>query len=295
MINEAFKPGHFYSVIPNINKDYNNNSTKFLNLNFNEESHKTILNELNNYLIHFDKEFGSIKNIQYTNIEYKNIVEKNQNEFKYTLLNGAFEWMDARLLHYFLQKNKPKKIIEIGSGNSTLLIYNTKQMFNLDLEIICIEPYPSNYLVSLHDKGEITLIKNNLENIDLNIFTTLTENDILFIDSSHVLKLDSDVLYYFTKIFPLINKGVLIHIHDIFFPYDYPLDWLKEGRFWNEQYFLYVFLQYNDKYKIKFCNSYSQFKYSEELEIIQKNTYERVNNIANNVFSGSSIWLTVEK
>jgi len=297
MINEAFKPGHFYSVIPNINKDYNNNSTKFLNLDFNEESHKTILNELNNYLIHFDKKFGSIeyKNIEYTNSEYKNIVKKNQNNFKYTLLNGAFEWMDARLLHYFLQKNKPKKIIEIGSGNSTLLTYNTKQMFNLDLEIICIEPYPSDYLVSLHDKGKITLIKNNLENIDLNIFTTLTENDILFIDSSHVLKLDSDVLFYFTKIFPLINKGVLIHIHDIFFPYDYPLDWLKEGRFWNEQYFLYVFLQYNDKYKIKFCNSYSQFKYSNELEIIQKNTYERVNNITNNVFSGSSIWLTVEK
>lgn len=283
MINEHYSPGHFYSVIPNITKDYNNNTTKFLNLDFNEESHKLILNEINDYLVKFDKEFG------HTN------VSERQNNLKYTLLNGAFEWMDARLLHYFLQKNKPRKIIEIGSGNSTLLTYNTKLMFNLDVDIICIEPYPSNYLKDLHKTGKITLIENCLENVDLNIFTTLTENDILFIDSSHVLKLDSDVMFYFTKIFPLLNKNVLIHIHDIFFPYDYPLEWLKEGRFWNEQYFLYTFLQYNTKFSIKFCNSYSGYKYRNELELIQKNTYEKINNIANGIFSGGSIWLIVNE
>jgi hypothetical protein len=283
MINEFVKPGHFYSVIPNITKDYNNNDTKFLNLDFNEESHKIILNEINDYLINFDEEFG------HTN------VSERQNNLQYSILNDAFAWMDARLLHYFLQKNKPKKIIEIGSGNSTLLTYNTKQMFNLDVDIICIEPYPSDYLEKLHNMGKITLIKNYLENIDLNIFTTLTENDILFIDSSHVLKLDSDVMFYFTKIFPLLNKNVLIHIHDIFFPYDYPLSWLKEGRFWNEQYFLYVFLQYNNKFKIKFCNSYSIYKYPNELEFIQKNSYERQNNITSDIFAGGSIWIIVNE
>jgi hypothetical protein len=210
------------------------------------------------------------------------------------LLNGAFEWMDARLLHYFLQKNKPKKIIEIGSGHSTLLIYNTKLMYNLDLKIVCIEPYPNSTLENLHKMGEITLIKSTLENIaDLSIFSSLSENDILFIDSSHVVKLDSDVIFYFTKIFPLLNKNVLIHIHDIFFPYDYPITWLKSGIFWNEQYFLYVFLQYNTKFKIKFCNSYAGFKYNEKLKNIQKNTYEVKNNLVNCVFSGGSIWLSV--
>jgi len=202
--------------------------------------------------------------------------------------------MDGRaIITLFLQKNKPKKIIEIGSGNSTLLTYNTKLMFNLDIDIICIEPYPSDCLKKLNDTGKITLIQSCLENVDLNIFNTLTENDILFIDSSHVLKLDSDVMFYFTKIFPLLNKNVLIHIHDIFFPYDYPLEWLKEGRFWNEQYFLYVFLQYNSKFKIKFCNSYSQYKYYDELKIIQQNTYEK--SLGNGVFSGGSIWLNVEE
>ena len=132
MINESAKPGHFFSVIPHVTKDYNNQETKFLNLDFDEESHITILNDLNNYLTNFDSEFGQSDG------------KKRQDNLKYTLFNGSFEWMDARLLHYFLQKDKPKKIIEIGSGNSTLLTYNTKQMYNLDLEIICIEPYPSN-------------------------------------------------------------------------------------------------------------------------------------------------------
>ena len=137
MINEGYRSGHFHSVIPNITHNYNNNDTKFLNLDFNEDSHKTILNEINNYLDKYDEEFG-----------HTNVLER-QNNFKYTILNNMFDWMDGRLLHYFLQKNKPKKIIEIGSGNSTLLTYNTKLMYNLDLDIVCIEPYPSDYLENI--------------------------------------------------------------------------------------------------------------------------------------------------
>jgi len=278
MINECVGPGHFYSVIPNINKEYDNINPKFLNLDFNNDNHIKILNELPNYLEKFDETFG---------------IKIKQNNFQYSLMNDTFAWMDARLLYYFLQKNKPKKIIEIGSGNSTLLTYNTKTMFNLNLEIICIEPYPSDYLKNLNNLGHINLIEDKLQNIDLNIFKTLDENDILFIDSSHVVKLDSDVIFYFTKIFPLLNKNVLIHIHDIFFPYDYPIDWLKQGRFWNEQYFLYVFLQYNTKFKIQFCNSYSQYRYSDQLKNIQKDSFEIKNKIANEIFSGGSIWLMV--
>jgi hypothetical protein len=282
MINENFYPGHFYSVIPNITKEYNKTHTKFTDLDFNDKSHEIILDEISSYLSLFDSEFG-----------HKNAKERASN-LQYTLMNGAFEWMDARLLHYFLQKNKPKKIIEIGSGNSTLLTCNTKDMFNLELDIICIEPYPSDYLEQLHRMGKITLIKDCLENVNLDIFSTLSDNDILFIDSSHVAKLDSDVLFYFTKIFPLLKKNVLIHIHDIFFPYDYPLSWLKEGRFWNEQYLLYTFLQYNSKFKIKFCNSYSKYKFYDRLENIQKNTYERTIGASEDVFSGGSIWINVD-
>jgi predicted O-methyltransferase YrrM len=289
MIHEFVPPGHIYSVIPSIDNNYNKNEPSFMDLDFNEKSHKEILNEINHYLGMFDNTFGFEKNEDLQ----KNIMER-KNNLQYTLMNGSFEWMDARLLYYFLQKNKTKRIIEVGSGISTLLMYNTKQMFHLDIEIICIEPYPQDYVKKLNETGKITLIEEKLENVDLNLFTTLNSNDILFIDSSHVLKVGSDVMYYFTKIFPILKKNVYIHIHDIFFPYDYPLAWLKQGRFWNEQYFLYVFLQYNTKFKIKFCNSYAVFKYVDQLRKIQENTCEVKNNMGV-VFGGGSIWLTVEE
>lgn len=288
MINEFVKPGHFYSVIPNITKEYNNNKPKFLDIDFNDNMHIKILDEINNYLKPFDEKFG-INNTK----DIKNIVLKRQSDFEYSLMNGAFEWMDSRLLFYFLQKNKPKKIIEIGCGNSTLLTYNTKKMFNLDIEIICIEPYPSDYLKKMHSQNKILLINDKLENIDLEIFKNLTCDDILFIDSTHVVKLDSDVMYYFTKILPLLNKGVLVHIHDIFFPFDYPMEWSKQGIFWNEQYFLYIFLLYNTKFKIHYCNSYSIFKFKDKLLELQKEYYEFKNNFAHHAFGGGSIWLLV--
>jgi len=296
MISEFVEPGHFYSVIPNISENYNeSNKIKYNDLDFSDASHIDILNDIKNYISDFDKLFG----IKQTNkINFSDIysdINKRQDELKYSLGNGAFEWMDARLLYYYIVKNKPKKIIEIGSGNSTLLIYNTIKLHNINCNIICIEPFPNKWLYKMRDKNIITLIENKLEEIDLNIFSQLDENDILFIDSSHVVKLNSDVLYYFTKIFPILKKGINIHIHDIFFPYEYP--WIKEGRFWNEQYFLYVFLQYNNKFKIRFCNSYAEYKHKNLLKIIQHNCYENLtyNSCDNNkIFSGGSIWLKTQ-
>ena len=286
MISERFEPGHYYSVIPHITDSYNVTEAKFSNLDFNDNNHLSIINELENYLTDFDTNFGSSE---------RDIVSMYERKFelKYTLMNGWFEWMDSRLLYYFLQKNRPKKIIEIGSGNSTLLTYNTKKMFNLELDIICIEPYPNESLRMLALQEEITLIENKLEDVEIKMFEELGENDILFIDSTHVAKLNSDVMYYFTQIFPILKSGVMVHIHDIFFPYDYPLDWLKRGMFWNEQYFLYVFLQFNSKFKIQFCCSYAAYKFKDQLENIQKNWYELKNGITESVVGGGSIWLRV--
>ncbi len=291
IIKEKYEPGHFYSVIPHVFSNYNeDNKVKFDNIDYNENSHIQILSDLPHYLGEYDNEFT--KNFDLNNRH--NTILENQQNFRYTLVNGSFEWMDGRMLYYFIQKNKPKRIIEIGSGNSTLLMYNTIQKFNLDTKITCIEPYPIKFLDDLHNMGKINLMKEKLENVSLDVFKTLEENDILFIDSSHVGKLNSDVLYYFTKIFPVLNKNVLIHIHDIFFPYEYPGDWIREGRFWNEQYFLYTFLQYNSKFKVKYCNSYTGYKYKNELIELQKNTFEIKNNLANQFYTGGSIWLTVE-
>ena len=113
--------------------------------------------------------------------------------------------------------NWPNSHLEYSTSNLFNVDFTVKKQLNLDLSIICIEPFPSDYLIKLSNLNEITLIKDKLENVDLNKFKNLVKNDILFIDSSHVLKLNSDVLYYFTRILPILRRGVYVHIHDIFF------------------------------------------------------------------------------
>ena len=286
MNTEFVPPGHFYSVIPNIDLKlckYDASLPKFIELEFNDENHNKVLNELPSILNNFDSLFG----------HSQDVIKIRSDAGKYSLMNGAFEWMDARLLYYMIKTKSPSKIIEIGSGHSTLLMSNTIEYFNMHTKILSIEPYPMDFLKALNDNRAISLITDKLENIDCSIFKSLEENDLLFIDSSHVGKYNSDVLYYFTRIFPILKKGVFIHIHDIFFPYDYPFDWFKEGRYWNEQYYLFMFLQFNSKFKIYYCNSYSEYKFKSHLEEIQHSSFERITNITSNVFSGGSIWLEV--
>ena len=174
----------------------------------------------------------------------------------------------------------------------------TKKIFNLDTKITCIEPYPQEVLKRFDSQGDIKLISSPLENTDKTIFTSLGENDILFIDSTHVGKLGSDVLYYFNNIFPMLSKGVRIHIHDIFLPMEYPECWIREGRFWNEQYFLYTFLQYNNKFKIIFGNSYCEQNFTEYLKDLQKDSYENKylegHDNDSLPYGGGSIWIIVE-
>lgn len=301
-IKEAYPPGHFYSVIPlltesSIQEEEDKKEEKkipFLGLDFRDDRHWTILKELPTYLTYFDTTFGIAPFEDKEDLDRK--VKERTNYFFYSIFNDNFGWMDARLLYYLLQKKKPRKIIEIGCGNSTLLIFNTKKMFGLNLEIICIEPYPHDYILTLHKEGHVQLIESKLEDVESDIFSSLEANDILFIDSSHVGKYKSDVLFYFSNIFPLLKKNVLVHIHDIFFPLDYPSSWLKIGRFWNEQYFLYVFLQYNTKFSVLFGNAYALYKFPKQLFELQKNFYEHQHQLAfpATPFGGGSFWLVVE-
>tara|TARA_R110000823_G_scaffold4223_14_gene16027 strand:+ start:9553 stop:10404 length:852 start_codon:yes stop_codon:yes gene_type:complete len=282
MIKEAFPPGHFYSVLPDVENEELNWEPKYLGLDYNDENHLNILNELEQYLTEFDKAFGIEGN-----------VEELKSQHKYSLNNGAFAMLDGRMLHYYLQKNKPRKYIEVGSGSSTLLALNTKEMFDLNLEITCIEPYPSPHLLSLQKEGRINLIIKKIQDVDLSIFESLNKNDILFIDSSHVVKVNSDVLYEFRDVLPVLKSGVKVHFHDIFLPYDYPPEWLHKGRFWNEHYFLFTFLQFNEKFKIDFSCQYARYKYKEKLTYLQRHTYENINRTKAIPMSGGSIWLKI--
>ena len=144
-------------------------------------------------------------------------------------------------------------MIEIGSCFSTqlsLLALEKNREEGAACELTCIEPFEMPFLESLND---IHLIRQKLESVSMDLFKSLEANDILFIDCSHIIRPGDDLLFIYFQILPILQKGVLIHIHDIFTPRHYPKEWLeKKMRFWNEQYLLEAFLYNNSGFKVLF-------------------------------------------
>jgi hypothetical protein len=171
---------------------------------------------------------------------------------EFHLGNGSFESGDAEYWYQLIRLVKPSRIFEIGSGNSTILAIkairrNQQDVPNLRCEHVCIEPYEMPWLESTG----VTVIRKKEEEIPLSFFSKLERNDILFIDSSHVIRPRGDVLFEYLELLPSLNSGVIVHVHDIFTPKDYPLPWLREEvRFWNEQYLLEALLSCNDRFRI---------------------------------------------
>ena len=144
--------------------------------------------------------------------------------------------------------------MEIGSGHTSALILDVNELY-FDGKIDCtfVEPYPELLLSLLRadEKERIRLIPQKLQDVDPAIITALEVDDILFVDSSHVVKAGSDCQLLFAEILPRLKPGVIVHFHDVFAGFEYPADWLREGRGWNEQYVLRAFLQFNNTFRIK--------------------------------------------
>lgn len=169
--------------------------------------------------------------------------------------NNFFAGLDARLLFGALRLSTPRRIIEVGSGFSSLLMADVNRRF-LDgaMDITCIEPYPKSILTDVVP-GLSRLVEQRVEEVELALFDTLEENDILFIDSSHVIKTGNDVWYLFLKVLPRLKAKVRVHIHDIFLPFEYPKRWVFEAeRSWNEQYLLQALLMFSTGFRV-LCGS----------------------------------------
>lgn len=177
-------------------------------------------------------------------------------EFGYR--NNMFGPGDAEVYYSMIRSRKPRRILEIGSGNSTLMALlaiaaNRSEDPAYDCEVTCIEPYEVAWLESTG----VAVVRERVETVALDRFAGLAENDILFIDSSHVIRPFGDVLREFQEIVPSLAPGVLIHVHDIFTPRDYPELWLRsQRRLWNEQYLLEAFLAFNDRFHIVCANNW---------------------------------------
>jgi len=278
VLREGYKfvpPSHFYSPIPSIDDMKKveeeiwgrsmTNSLPGLNLNIDEQL----------------KLFEEFK-LYYKDLPFT--AQKN-NKLRYYFENSAYSYSDAIFLYCMIRKAKPKQIIEIGSGYSSCAMMDTNEIFfKNEIKMTFIDPYP-DLLISLmreNDKIKYIIIPKRLQNCELEKFSILQENDILFVDSTHVSKIYSDVNLIFFEILPRLKKGVYIHFHDIFYPFEYPKEWIYEGRAFNESYILRAFLQYNNDFKIIFFNTFLEYffkdKFGSEMPLCLKNP-------------GGSIWI----
>jgi predicted O-methyltransferase YrrM len=273
-----FAPGHFYSPYPDLKEMkrrekqiFDRSKRAIPGIDLRETEQLTLLEKLARH---------------YKKLPYQH--KKKSAGYSYKLDHHAYAHTDAIVLFCMLLELQPKKIVEIGSGYSSALMTDVKKHFLQKLEITCVEPYPQ----LLHDltkdapKESFTLIDKPLWETPDKVFTSLNDGDILFIDSTHVSKAGSDVNQIFFEILPKLKPGVIIHIHDIFYPFEYPYEWIKETRAWTEDYIVRAFLHNNDAYDILLFNNFLNIHHSKELEkympLASKN-------------SGGSLWLRKTK
>jgi hypothetical protein len=164
--------------------------------------------------------------------------------------NEMFSRLDAWMLQGVLRRFRPRRMIEVGCGWSSLVTARVnREYLDGSLDFTCIEPFPQDFLKDGVD-GISRLIQSRVEDLPIGPFLELRENDVLFIDSSHTVKTGGDVVYLFGEVLPRLADGVIVHIHDIFLPWDYPQEWVLTGRAWNEQYLVSAFLAFNSAYRV---------------------------------------------
>ena len=240
-------PGHFYSPFPDMddverrtNYIYPPTPTELAGINLNRYSQEQLLTEFANF---------------YSQLPFERSENPNS---RYCRPNESFPFQDAFTLYAMIRHLKPKRLIEVGCGNSSSVILDTFEALQLNTQLTLIEPYPEFLLKRLrpNDRKRFELKVQSIQDVPLETFTRLEAEDVLFIDTSHVSKVGSDVNHILFQILPYLAKGVYVHFHDIWYPFEYPKHWLQGGAFWNEAYLLRSFLMFNPAFEIVMFNSY---------------------------------------
>jgi predicted O-methyltransferase YrrM len=179
---------------------------------------------------------------------------------RYQPRNSMYGQADAAVYRAMLTHLRPGRVLEVGSGYSTAVALDEADANPglSDLKITCIEPFPDRLLALLRssDHGRLSLLREPVQDVGLDAFAQLAPGDVLFIDSTHVAKAGSDVIWLLLHVLPTLASGVIVHIHDIFWPFEYPARWLQEGRDWTEAYLLHAFLAGNTGWEVLFFASW---------------------------------------
>ncbi len=232
------------------------------------------------------------KTFLYKALEYKEIfwqikdIKSGGNLNEPAWNNGFLPGLDIIGLYTMLSIYKPENYIEIGSGNSTKVVYKAKTEQNLPTKITSIDPFPRAEIDHLADK----VIRKPFENIDNGFLTELGEGDILFIDNTHRILPNSDSMVFFLEVLPRLRKGVIVHLHDIYLPYDYPQ--FMCNRAYSEQYGLAIYLLANPKRYKPILPNYFIFEDIELSQIIEPVWNHK--NLKNTEKHGNSFWLQIQ-
>jgi predicted O-methyltransferase YrrM len=199
--------------------------------------------------------------------------------------NPNFSYGEVAVLFGMIEIAQPRRIIEIGSGYSSCAFADINDiLLGGRAELTFIEPYPEllNSLIAPNPPAHYRILASPVQDVDLSVFDALEAGDILFVDSSHVSKTGSDVNHIYFEILPRLRPGVYVHIHDIGYPFEYPREWVYQGRAWNEAYLVRAFLQFNKAFEIQFYNGYwARRRYDELIEAMPLLVHTQ----------GSSLWL----
>lgn len=254
-VNSAIPPGHFYSPIPSLDEIRRDEKRIF-----------DIPEELRAIDLNVDEQLGllAIFAEYYKELPFR---EEKTRGLRYKFVNSMYSYSDGICLYSMIRHLKPRSILEVGAGYSSCVMLDTNELF-FDNRISCafIEPNPQQFLSLLkrRDLRRIEVVPTRLQDVSLSRFSALSANDILFIDSTHVSKIGSDVNYLIFEILPVLQSGVYVHFHDIFYPFEYPKRWVCDlGIAWSEAYLLRSFLQYNSTFRIAFFNTYLEHFYED--------------------------------
>lgn len=267
-----YYPGYHGSTIPSLNYITNTSNKIFQNdvdipdgVDMNENKQLLLLTE-------FCRSYNDY-----------NPPRKELNDRLYFYENRMFGFNDGFALYCFLKKFQPKRIVEIGSGYSSALMLDVCRELAMDTTLTFIDPWSTKILDVLKSNPDLDInyVREEVQNVDLSLFKELAKDDILFIDTSHVVKIGSDLSHIFFKIIPLLSSGVIVHIHDIWYPFEYPKAMIFEGCGYNETYFVRSFLQFNTSFEILFFGSFLESRHKQKFEQIPGYFKD----------SGKSLWL----
>jgi hypothetical protein len=251
-------PGHFYSPIPAVGdvlryegRIFDRSLREILGVDLNVAGQLEMLGQLAAY---------------YPEIPFPRQPAEGT---RYYFDNDYYSFADAIFLYGMIRHARPRRIIEIGSGFSSAVMLDTNErFFGNRIRLTFIEPFPERLrgLLKEGDHATTEILDRPVQDIEPSVFRTLEAGDILFIDSSHVVKAGSDVSYILFDIIPQLPPGVLVHFHDMFYPFEYPREWVIDRRmFWNEDYAVRAFLMFNAAFRVVIWNQFLGTHHAHEL------------------------------